>query len=215
MRRRHDFPLLSEDSTVKRIALVLALSLFAGSAAQTQGKPAAAPAASQSAVAEVPEDYVIGIEDVLSIMVWREPDLSVKELVVRPDGKISLPLISDIQAQGLTPKQLQEAISAKLKAYVAAPSVFVTVLKTLSWTVSVVGQVNRPGAIPLGGPLTVLDLIARAGGLSEYASEKNIRILRQENGKTVQYPFNYKDAIRGKNLKQNILLKNGDIVMIP
>jgi polysaccharide biosynthesis/export protein len=200
---------------VKRIALVMALSCFAGLAAQAQEKPPAPQAAIKPAASDAPSDYVIGIEDVLSIMVWREPDLSVKELVVRPDGKISLPLVGDILANGLTPKQLQDSIAEKLKAYVAVPSVFVTVLKTLSQSVSVVGQVNRPGVVPLGGPLTVLDLLARAGGLNEYANEKDIRILRQEGGKTVQFPFNYKDAIRGKNLKQNIQLKNGDIVMIP
>lgn len=161
------------------------------------------------------EDYVIGTEDVLSISVWKEEELSVKELVVRPDGKISLPLVNDIQASGMTPKQLQEKIAGKLKEFVAAPNVTVTVIKILSHTVSVVGQVSKPGLYTLGSPTTVLDILARVEGLSEFAKMKNIMILRNENGKTLQLSFNYKDVIRGKNLQQNILLKNGDKVIVP
>jgi polysaccharide biosynthesis/export protein len=163
----------------------------------------------------VSEDYVIGAEDVLSISVWKEAELSVKELVVRPDGKISLPLVNDIQASGMTPKQLQEKIAEKLKEFVAAPNVTVTVIKIFSHAVSVVGQVSKPGLYTLGSPATVLDILARAGGLSEFAKMKNIMILRNENGKTLQFSFNYRDVIRGKNLQQNIMLKNGDTVMVP
>jgi polysaccharide biosynthesis/export protein len=164
---------------------------------------------------EVKEDYIIGAEDVLSISVWKEVELSVKELVVRPDGKISLPLVNDILASGRTPKQLQEQIAEKLKEFVAAPNVTVTVLKVYSHKVSVVGQVSKPGLYTLGSPTTVLDLLARVGGVSEFAKAKNIKILRTENGKNLQFPFNYKNVIQGKDLQQNILLKDGDTVLVP
>jgi polysaccharide biosynthesis/export protein len=161
------------------------------------------------------EDYVIGVEDVLSIYVWKEPDLSVRELVVRPDGKISIPLISDIQAGGFTPKQLKQTITERIKEFVAAPNVTVTVIKSLSRSVSVVGQVNRPGTYQLSSPITVLELLARAGGITEFAKSKDIKVVRKENGKTLQFAFNYKDAIKGMNLQQNIVLKIGDVVLVP
>jgi polysaccharide export outer membrane protein len=164
---------------------------------------------------EIKEDYIIGAEDVLSISVWKEAELSVKELVVRPDGKISLPLVNDMLASGRTPKQLQEQIADKLKEFVAAPNVTVTVLKIYSHKVSVVGQVSKPGLYTLGSPTTVLDIIARVGGLAEFAKAKNIKILRTENGKNLQFPFNYKNVIQGKDLQQNILLKDGDTVLVP
>jgi len=163
----------------------------------------------------VKEDYIIGSEDVLAVSVWKEPELSVKELVVRPDGKISLPLVNDIQASGLTPRQLQEQIAGKLKEFVAAPNVTVTVIKIFSHTVSVVGQVSKPGLYTLGSPTTVLDILARVGGLTEYAKVKEIKIVRTVNGKTSQFLFNYKNVIKGKDLQQNILLKNGDTILVP
>ncbi len=161
------------------------------------------------------EDYIIGTEDVLSISVWKEPELSVRELVVRPDGKISLPLVNDIQASGVTPKQLKEQIAAKLKEFVESPNVNVTVIRVFSHSVSVVGQISKPGQYPLGSPTTVLNIIARAGGITEFAKAKNIRIFRNVNGKIQQFPFNYKNVINGKDLHQNILLKSGDTVSVP
>jgi polysaccharide biosynthesis/export protein len=163
----------------------------------------------------IKEDYVIGTEDVLSINVWKEPELSVNQLVVRPDGKISLPLVNDIQASGQTPKQLQARITEKLKEFVASPNVNVTVIKVLSHSVSVVGQVNKPGLYTLGSPTTVLDILARVGGLTEIAKAKAIKILRNENGKDRTFLFNYNNVIRGKDLQQNIILKNGDKVLVP
>ena len=192
---------------VKRILLIVALACSPLLAAQTTEQLPKGAA--------VPADYVVGHQDILAITVWKEPELSIKELVVRPDGKISLPLVGDIIANGLTPKQLQDEIAGKLKEFVAAPNVFVVVLKTVSKSVSVVGQVGKPGTYIIGGPTTVLEILARVGGLTELAKEKSIKILRKENGKEVQFPFNYKDAIRGKNLQQNIQLKDGDIVMVP
>jgi polysaccharide export outer membrane protein len=169
----------------------------------------------QAAPASVPEDFVIGLEDILSVNVWREPDLSVKEVIVRPDGKISLPLIGDVQASGLTARQLQEKITERLKEFVAAPTVAVVVLKIASQSVSIVGQVAKPGVYYLGSPMTVLELLAKAGGLSEYANKKKIAIVRKEGDRTLHFRFNYKEVSKGENLQQNITLKNGDVVIVP
>jgi polysaccharide biosynthesis/export protein len=169
----------------------------------------------QSAPQMSDSEYIIGPEDVLRINVWKEADLSLQEVVVRPDGKISVPLVNDIQAAGITPRQLQEGIAEKLKAFMAAPTITVTVLRVVSQSVSVVGQVARPGSYPLGSNLTVLDVLARAGGLTEYAKEKEISVVRKENGKTLQFPVNYKEVIKGKKLQQNITLKRGDVVLVP
>jgi len=164
---------------------------------------------------KTPDDFVIGLEDVLTINVWKEPELSVKEATVRPDGKISLPLIGDIQAYGLTTKQLQDSITRELKDYVEAPTVSVIVARIASLTVSIQGQVAKPGVYYLGSPMTVLELLARAGGLNEWANEKNIAIIRKEEQQTNYFKFNYKDVSKGKNLQQNITLQNGDIVIVP
>lgn len=164
---------------------------------------------------EIPEDFIIGLEDILAVNVWREPELSVAEVIVRPDGKISLPLIGDIQAGGLTTKQLQDSITEALKEYVAAPTVSVVVSRIASLTVSVQGQVAKPGIYYLGSPMTVLELLARAGGIGEYANQKNIAVIRKVDDKTRYFKFNYKDVSRGKNLQQNIILQNGDIVIVP
>lgn len=163
----------------------------------------------------LPEDYVVGIEDILSINVWKEADLSVKEVVVRPDGKISIPLIGDLQASGLTPMQLQSRISERMRDFVTAPSVTVVVLKIGSRSVSIVGNVVRPGIYYLGSPMTVLELLARAQGFKEEAKTNKISIVRNEGNRSVSHPFNYKDVSKGKNLKQNIELKNGDVVIVP
>jgi polysaccharide export outer membrane protein len=166
----------------------------------------------------VTDDYVIGEEDTLAVSVWKEPELSVtggEGLVVRPDGKISLPLINDIQASGKTAEQLRNEIAAKLEEFVAVPAVSVIVLKAHGQKVTVTGQVARPAIYALGGPTTVLDLLARVGGFTSQAKVKNILIVRQENGQELKFPFNYKDAIKGKNLQQNILLLGGDMVLVP
>jgi polysaccharide export outer membrane protein len=183
--------------------------------AQSVGaKPPSPPASPQTdPSAQFNETFVIGLQDVLQVNVWKEPDHSVPQAVVRPDGKITMPLIGDIQAAGFTPKQLGENITERLKTILEIPSVTVIVLRIESRKVSIVGQVAKPGFYPLGAPMTVLDLIAQAGGLTEYAKTKDIKILRKKDGKTLN--FNYKDVIKGKNLQQNVYLENGDIVLVP
>ena len=161
-----------------------------------------------------PADYVIGPDDVLAVVFWREKDMS-SEVAVRPDGKISLPLLNDVQAAGLTPEQLRVALTEAASKFVEEPTVSVVVKTINSRKVFVTGQVNKPGPYPLSGPSTVLQMISTAGGLLEYANAKNILIMRTENGKPVSFKFNYKDVSKGKNLKQNIELKPGDTIIVP
>ena len=163
----------------------------------------------------VDSNFVIGEEDVLSIDVWRENDLSVKERSVRSDGMITLPLLGEIQASGKTVKQLQDEIAEKLKDLIVNPNVTVEVVKVFSQKVSVDGQVLRAGQYALGAPTTVLDVISRAGGPTTAAKSTKIRILRIVKGKEIFFTFNYKDALQGKNMHKNILLENGDRILVP
>jgi polysaccharide export outer membrane protein len=162
-----------------------------------------------------PSDYVIGPDDILTITVWREKDLS-GDVLVRPDGRVTLPLVGDLDARGLRPDELRDRVTQAMTRYVADPAVTVVVKQINSRKVFITGQVTKPGAYPLGKPATVLQLIAIAGGLLEFAKSKEIVIARMEaNGQQVVFPFNYKDALKGKNLHQNILLKPGDTVLVP
>jgi polysaccharide export outer membrane protein len=174
-------------------------------------KPAPAPVAP---AVPPPPGYVIGPDDVLQVLYWREANVSA-EVTVRPDGMISLPLLNDVQAAGLTPEQLRDKISEGAKKYFEDPNVTVTVRTINSRKAFITGSVTRPGPYQLTAPTTVLQLIAMAGGLTEFANQKGISVMRIENGKPVRYPFNYKDVAKGKNLKQNIELKPGDTVIVP
>jgi polysaccharide export outer membrane protein len=160
-----------------------------------------------------PEDFTIGAEDVLQITIWREPDLGTKA-VVRPDGKIGVTLLGDIQASGLTTTQLRDAIAAKLARYIEQPAVSVVVVEIHSQMIHLIGAVGRPGAYALGGPLTIVELLARAGGLAEYTKGENIAIVRTIGKDTQRIPFNYRAYIEGKDLQRNIQLKNGDVVVV-
>jgi polysaccharide export outer membrane protein len=200
---------------VKFAIATLALAL------QVQQVPAPAPTSARPPAGvtvptgvPTPADYVIGPDDVLSVVFWREKDMS-SEVAVRPDGKISLPLLNDVQAAGLTPDQLRLALTEAASKFVEEPTVSVVVKTINSRKVFVTGQVNKPGPYPLSGPSTVLQMISTAGGLLEYAKAKNILIMRTENGKPVSFKFNYKDVSQGKNLKQNIELKPGDTIIVP
>jgi polysaccharide export outer membrane protein len=176
--------------------------------------PKAAAASASPAGVPVPGDYVIGAEDVLAVVYWRDKDMTT-EVAVRPDGKISLPLLNDVQAAGLTPAQLRERLIEASKDYFEDPSVTIVVRQMNSRKVFITGEVNKPGPYPLIASTTVLQLISIAGGLHEYADGKKIIIVRNENGKPVSFPFNYKDVVSRKNLRQNIELKPGDTVIVP
>lgn len=193
-----------------------------GPAAQTtpptprQTSEGAAQGAADQATGEavVPEDFVIGPEDVLEITVWREAELATKA-VVRPDGKIGVPLLGDVQASGLTTTRLRENLAAQLTRFVAEPVVSVVVVEMHSQMVHLIGAVGRPGAYTLGGPLTIVELLARAGGLGESARAQEIAIVRSNgHGQFERIPFNYKAFAEGKALKSNIQLKNGDVIVV-
>jgi polysaccharide biosynthesis/export protein len=178
---------------------------------------AAAPRAATPVVPAgvvTPPDYVIGPDDVLNIVFWREQDLS-SEVAVRPDGKISLPLLNEIQASGLTPEQLRGNLTQAANRYVEDPAVTVVVKAINSRKVFITGLVGKPGPYPLSSPTTVLQLIAMAGGVQEYAKAERIVVMRTENGRTVSHKFNYKQVSEGKNLQQNIELKPGDTIIVP
>jgi polysaccharide biosynthesis/export protein len=163
-----------------------------------------------------PPDYVIGPDDVLRVDYWREKEVSA-EVTVRPDGMISLPLLNDVKAAGLTPEQLRVAVTqaAKEKYFQEDPDVTINVKTINSRKVFITGSVAKPGPYLLTAPTTVVQLISMAGGLTEFAKQKGISVMRTENGKPVRYAFNYKDVANGKNLKQNIELKPGDTVIVP
>jgi len=184
-----------------------------GSQAQRPSTPNAAQAGKPSNVA-VPADYVIGPEDQLTVVFWRDKDLSAA-VTVRPDGKITLPLLDEVQAAGLTPLQLREKITELAKRYVEDPNANVIVRQINSLKVFITGQVNKPGPYPLTAPTTVLQLIAMAGGITDFAKAQDIVVMRTENGKATSYPFKYKDMTKRKNLGQNIMLKAGDTVIVP
>ena len=161
------------------------------------------------------EHYLIGNEDVLAINVWKEPDVS-RMVPVRSDGKISLPLIGEVQATGKTPKELEGEIAKGLRDYISEPEVTVIVQETKSRRFSILGQVQRPGSYTLNGDMRVLDAIAIAGGFRDFAKVKNIRILRQQaEGKQVSLPFNYKDVVKGANPGQNVELQPKDTIYVP
>ena len=181
---------------------------------QNMAKPAkaAAPEA-RGAAPEVPAEYVIGADDTLHIAVWKEPDLSAT-LPVRPDGKISLPLLNDVPAAGLTPMQLAASITEKLKKYIADPRVTVVVTAMNSRRIFVTGEVTHSGAMPLLPSMTVLQALSSAG-FTQFANVKGVYLLRTENGRQVKLPFNYKEVVKRNHPEQNIMLKPGDTVVVP
>ncbi len=163
----------------------------------------------------VPEGYVIGIGDGLDINVWKEGELS-KTVAVRPDGMITLPLVGEIKAVGLTPNQLQDQLTAALTKVLSDPQVTVSVVSVNSLSYIVMGNVGKPGYYPLTRPITVLDAIALCGGFRDFAKEKKIYILRiAPDGKQQKLYFNYKDVIRGRKMSQNILLEPHDTMVVP
>jgi len=185
---------------------------------RAKSKSAAAPAAvsqeQKDQAAKGDSTYVIGPADVLDVMVWKEPDIS-RSIPVRPDGKISLPLLNDVQAAGLEPMQLQAVITEGLRKFISGPQVTVVVMQINSRRVYVVGEVARPGAFPMLPNMTVLQALSTAGGFSQFAKLSAIYVLRTENGQQVTLPFNYKEVVRGGRPEQNITLKPGDTVVVP
>jgi len=203
------------------IAVLAALVIAGPALAQTQASADKTPqtqtgqsAAEVHKAATEDPNYVIGPEDVLDISVWKEPDLT-RSVPVRPDGKISLPLLNDVQAAGLTPMKLGEEITTGLKKFVTDPQVTVIVSAINSQRVYILGEVTRAGAYPLLPGMTVLQALSSAGGFTQYANLKKIYILRGENGKQEKFLFNYKDVVAGRHAEENIVMKAGDTVVVP
>ena len=195
-------------------AAVLALAPASLGAQQEQPSGTGGRGAATATARPAPP-YVIGPDDVLSIVFWKDKDLSA-EVTVRPDGKVSLPLLNDIQAQGRTPDELRDALKQAAQAFVEDPNPTVMVKEIKSRRVFITGQVEKPGPYPLTGETTVLQLIAMAGGIREFADGSNITIIRKgENGRTEILPFNYRDVLKRKNLTQNVQLQPGDTVVVP
>jgi len=159
-------------------------------------------------------EYKIGPEDVLKIDVWKEDQLS-RTVPVRPDGKITLPLLNDVQAAGLSPMQLSLAIRDGLKKYLNEPQVSVTVTDINSRRIYVTGEVVRAGAYPLFPNMTVLQALSTSGGFTQFARVKSVYLLRTESGKQVKHPFNYKEAISGNKPQDNLVLEPGDVIVVP
>lgn len=207
---------------MRSLAITLPLALAAALltqpvAAQTTprqrpGAPAKPPA--PPAGITPPPGYVIGADDVLLVLYWREKEMSV-ETSVRPDGMITLPLLNEVQAAGLTPEQLRLAVEKAAAEFVEEPAVTIVIKQINSRRVFVTGNVMKAGVYPLTTAMTVLQAIAAAGGLNEYADEKGISVIRQEGRETKRHRFNYRDVRRGRKLEQNIELKPGDTIVVP
>ena len=200
--------------------MIAALFLMAGFAlaqnaapAQPSGHSAADKTANAPPSSPAGPEYVIGPEDVLLISVWKEADLTAT-LPVRPDGKISLPLLSDVQAAGLTPIQLAESVTEKLKKYIADPRVTVVVTQINSKRIYMVGEVAHTGPMPMLPNMTALQALSSAG-LTQFANTKGIYILRMENGKQQKMPVNYRKLVKGEQMEQNYLLQPGDTIVVP
>src|SRR5258708_29540609 len=190
---------------------VAAGSVGAEDASKSASKPA--QPASQAAVA-ADANYNIGPQDVLRIDVWKENEIT-RSVPVRPDGKISLPLLNDVQAAGLTAMELANNNREGLKKFITNPQVTVSVTDINSRRVYVTGEVTRPGAYPLLPNMTVLQALTSASGFTQFARTKKIYVLRNEGGKQVKYPFNYNEVVKGKMSEENIMLQSGDTIVVP
>jgi polysaccharide biosynthesis/export protein len=187
----------------------------ATNAAASQAAPSA-PNSDPSATTKPHDDsFVIGNDDVLAISVWKEPEIS-RSIPVRSDGRISLPLVGEVQATGQTPLKLELEIASKLKSYIAEPEVTVIVQQINSQKFNILGMVTRPGSFPIASASTVLDAIALAGGFRDFAKQKSIYVLRQNaDGSQTRIPFNYKQVVKGQNPAQNIKLQPRDTIVVP
>ena len=161
----------------------------------------------------LPTDYVIGVDDTVAVVFWKEKELSA-EVVVRPDGKISLPMLNDVAAAGLTPEQLAKVIEQAATKYVRDPGATVMVKQINSRKVYVIGEVAKPGTFPLGNNMTVLQAIAEAGGLLEHAKKSDVVVVRSEQGKERRFKFNYNEVLKGQKTEQNIRLLPGDTILV-
>lgn len=180
-----------------------------------KAQPEAAGASPVTANRGVPDDYQIGAGDVLEINVWKEPDASVRGVVVRPDGKISMPLLKEVGVVGLTPIQLEKLITGRLTDLINSPDVTIVVTGINSKKIYVQGKVKKEGPIPYTYRMTVMQALSEAGGLTDYAKKKSIYVLRNENGKEFKLPFDYAAVLKGQHMELNVQLVPGDMIVVP
>ena len=197
----------------RTIALLIGTVFILGAAVCAQNSPSKDSGSPKPPLPQASPSYLIGPDDTLYVNVWKEPDLTAT-LPVRADGMISLPLLNDVQASGLTPMQLAVSITDKLKKFVSDPRVTVVVTQMNSQRVYVTGEVNHSGAMNLTPDMTVLQALSTAG-FSQFANTKGIYVLRSENGTQKKYPVNYKKLVKGEASQQNYLLKPGDTIVVP
>lgn len=191
------------------------VTLLAVSCAQTQRELPTAQEM-EALAARSQEEYVIGSDDVLQITVWKEPELSVPEVAVRSDGKISVPLLDDVQAAGLTAVQLKAVITERLAEFITAPNVTVIVRDIRSKLVYVMGMVRKEGPVGLRADMRLMDAVAIAGGFQPFAGRGEIKLIRRGlDGRALEFPFDYNSYVDGENLDQNILLAPGDRIIVP
>lgn len=195
-------------STHLLFSFLLALGIFSTGRAQT------APQGADDDLIEPLPPYVIQPNDILEVFVWKEPDLS-RKVLVRPDGRISFPLVQDLMAARLTPLELKQKIEDQLQQYLEAPNVTVIVDTIQHYKVYVTGKVNNPGSFTMESAITTLQALSLAGGFAEFADENGITILRTYGSENVVLPFHYKDVIKGKKQEENIILRSGDVVVVP
>lgn len=194
---------MAADATPSKVAVT--------KAATADAMPSVPPSASQT-IADL--DYLLSPEDVLEISVWKEETLT-KQVIVRPDGAFSFPLVGDVLATAKTIEQVRAEIKERLKKYIPDPVVSVSLLKVTGYKIYVIGRVNKPGEFVTGRFVDVLQALAMAGGLTPFAAENDIRILRRVQGKEYVRKFRYADVRSGENLDQNLILRSGDTVVVP
>lgn len=207
-------------SSAKRMALVsiciLASSpLWPQATLRTESKTNTSASTEASAAQPHDDTFVIGNDDVLAVDVWKEPDIS-HSIPVRSDGKISLPLVGEVEAAGQTPLKLEQEIASRLKNFISEPEVTVIVQQINSQKFNILGQVNKPGSYSLTNGAAVLDAIALAGGFRDFAKQKSIYVLRQNaDGTQTRLPFNYRAVVKGHNIAQNVKLQPHDTIVVP
>jgi len=190
------------------------MALPIAAAGQSPGS-SASPVVSAARSVPLPSDYVIGVEDRLGVVFWREQDKALTtDVVVRPDGKISVPMLNDIPAAGLTPEQLAAAVQQAAGKYIRDAVATVIVREIHSRKVFVIGEVSKPGPVDLGSEMNVMQVLAAAGGFLEHAKRADVVVVRKVNDREQRFKFNYKDVVRGKNVEQNIRLLPGDTVLV-
>jgi len=193
---------------------VFAFFITCGVGAFAQGNRAASPPAAQSA-ATVPPEYRIGAGDVLEVDVWKEPEASTQGVVVRADGKITVPLVKEVEVAGLTTGELEKILEQRLAKFIPAAEVTVVVREVNSKKVYMIGAVRRTGPIKLDYPMTILQVLAEAGGVTDFAKKTKIYVLRHQGDKDIRIPFNYSQVIKGEHIEQNIRVLPGDTIVVP